>query len=149
MDTIRLLGIVVVLAGVDLAGGVLLKEASLRRSPELALSGFIAFVVLAGILYFALETTSLTLVTLGWIVLLQAAVMFVDHRWYDTTPGRVQLVAIVVAMLALVVACAAPSSESTRTTATSRIPLQRIGTMTLDEYLRDRPDADESFFDVR
>ncbi len=111
MSSSRLIVAVIVLAGLDLAGSLLLKEAALRRAPTLAIAGAGVFVVLALVLFVTLETAELTVVNLGWIVLLQAAVMAVDGLRYGYAPGRVQAIAIAVAMVALVVAILAPPAE--------------------------------------
>lgn len=100
--------LVMLLTGLDVAGAVSLKEASLRRSPVLAVVGVGAFVVLALLLYKALELTSLTIVSLAWVVLYQVAVIMVDVVFYGVIPGRIQGAAIFVAVLALIVAAAAP-----------------------------------------
>jgi hypothetical protein len=112
MTTARLTVTVLTLAGLDLAGSILVKEAALRREPLLALAGGCVFMLLLLALYVALEDASLTIVNLGWIVLLQGAVMAVDALRYGVTPGPVQMVAICVAMVALIVAVLAPSAQS-------------------------------------
>jgi hypothetical protein len=135
MATARLLGVVLLLASLDLIGSVLLKEAMLRRSPVLAIAGAGVFVFLAMTLALALEVAELSLVSLGWIVLLQVAVMVVDATRYGYTPGRVQLVAICVAMLALVVAVVAPPAPPRQDPPPPTIPGPRAASSLEDEIL--------------
>jgi hypothetical protein len=115
-EFLRLFAAVAVLAGLDLAGTLCLKEAALRKSPILGMLGVTLFVVLALTLYVILETSELTIVTLGWIVILQVAVVAVDVLRYEVVLTRLQAAAITVAVLALVVAAVAPAGERTKAT---------------------------------
>ncbi len=109
MTTFRFLLLIIALAAIDVAATIALKEAAGRRDGLLAIVGVGLFVLLAAVLYVALDATELTMVSLGWIVAVQVAVMVVDWRWYEFRPTPLQLAAICVAMAALVVAALAPA----------------------------------------
>lgn len=102
----------VVLAVLDLAGSVAAKEAVLRRSPPLAVAGAGIYVLLFVVLLLALKYAELSLVTLGWIVLLQGAVVVVDRQRYHVHLSSLQLGAMAVALFALAVVVV--SSDSSR-----------------------------------
>lgn len=106
----RLTAIVVVLAGLDVAGAIALKEAQVRSSPGLALTGVAIFVSVAAVLYVALDEAELTVVSLAWIILYQVTVMGVDALYYENVPSPVQFAAILVALVALAVAAVAGSA---------------------------------------
>ena len=74
----------VALAGLDIAGAVAAKEAALRRSPLLTAAGMLIFVALFWGLHteLARPTSGLAAVTLGWVVLLQVAVVAIDRLRY-------------------------------------------------------------------
>lgn len=107
MHLLRLISLVALLAGLDIVAAIALKEAHLRREPMLALAGVAIFVALAVLLYYALELSDLTLVSLGWIVVYQVVIVGVDYWLYDTRPGRLQLSAVAVALVATIVAALA------------------------------------------
>ncbi len=108
---LRLATFIVLLAGVDLAAAVALKESRLREAPLLFLAGAGCFVLLAVVLYNTVELTALTWISLGWVVIHQCMVMAVDRYWYDVTLTRVQVGAVAVALVALVVAALAGEAD--------------------------------------
>ena len=131
----RFIALIILLAGLDVAGAVALKEAQLRREPLLAIIGVALFVALALVLYMVLDTAELTIVSIGWVVAYQAAVMGVDVAWYDAQPTRLQVGAIVVALAALAVAALAPPPTPPGKHSI-RIPVQRRE-QTLEERLHE------------
>lgn len=153
MQILRLLAALLVLSGLDLGGTIALKEAAVRKSPGLALLGVALFVALAVAVFLTLHLAALTIVSLGWVVAVQVAVMVVDARAYDVVPGRVQGVAIAVAMLALVVAALAPSKRPPtppeEPPAIAKIPGQRDGYTSLIERLEQQRRERNPFFDLR
>jgi hypothetical protein len=138
----RLLLAMLVLASLDATAALCLKEAVLQKQPLLAVAGIMLMVAVAGVLLATVKLASLTIVGLGWIVLFQAAVMLVDHLRYDITPGRVQGIAILVAMGALVVACVAPAAGQSwpGRKPTVTIPAQREPSLEdkLKDYVREQ-----------
>lgn len=118
-----LLGVLVLLAGVDSLATLALKEAAIRRDPRLMAAGILGMVTLGLIVMLASRIAELTLVSLGWIVLFQVVVTFADVRWYGVRLGVVQSVAIAVAIAALIVAIvstpAAPVEEAVGPTSTA------------------------------
>jgi hypothetical protein len=79
----------VLLAALDILGALAAKEAVLRRSPLLALVGVPCFVLLFWVYASSLQYVDLGPVTLGWVVLLQVAVLLLDRFRYgvDLAPG--------------------------------------------------------------
>lgn len=106
-----MLGVVLLLASLDLIATVLLKEAYLRRDPTLSVVGMLVFLLLGAVVFLAVQVTELTLVSLGWAVMAQVLFVGVDVLVYRTVPGRVQALALFVAVVALGVAIIAPSHQ--------------------------------------
>jgi hypothetical protein len=79
-----LAGYMVLLAGLDLAGTVLAKEWTVHRAFWQLGAGALAFVGLFAVLVAGLRYAELSILTLGWIVMLQAAVLLVDRSRYGT-----------------------------------------------------------------
>jgi hypothetical protein len=104
---LTLIGVLVLLAGVGSLATLALKEAAIRRDPRVLALGILGMVALGLIVMLASRIAELTLVSLGWIVIFQVVVTFVDVRWYGVRLGPVQAVAIGVALTALVVAIVA------------------------------------------
>jgi hypothetical protein len=96
---LSVIGFMVVLAGLDFAGTVLAKEWTIHRAPWLLVAGVASFVALFVVLVIGLRYAEMSIVTLGWIVVLQAAVLLIDRARYGTTirpGGWVAIVLIVV-----------------------------------------------------
>jgi hypothetical protein len=101
-----LAGYMVLLAGLDLVGTVLAKEWTVHRAPWQLGAGALAFVGLFAALVLGLRYAELSILTLGWIVVLQAAVLLVDRSRYGTqisVRGWVAITLIVVLQGVLVV----------------------------------------------
>jgi hypothetical protein len=77
----------VLLAAVDLASTYATKEAVVRRSLPWAATGAVLFVLLFYIYASSLQYAELTLVTLGWIVILQVGVVVLDRFRYGQLLG--------------------------------------------------------------
>lgn len=116
MSTLRLLGVLSLLAGLDVAATVAIKQAVVRRDPIFMVVGIGCMIAVAGVLALAIEATELTVIALGWIILFQVLIVVVDRLMYGVHPGTVQMIALVVALIALTVAAIAPSSSSSPTT---------------------------------
>ena len=104
----------VALAGLDIAGAVAAKEAALRRSPLLTAAGMLIFVALFWVYTLSLRYVGLAAVTLGWVVLLQVAVVAIDRLRYgvEWAPGVWAAILVLLgaqAYLILTVAEAPPS----------------------------------------
>ena len=89
----------VLLAGLDLAGALVAKEAVERRSPTYAVAGVLIFVVLFWVYASSLQYAQLAPVTLGWIVILQVGVLLLDSYRYGN-PISARMWAAVVVILA-------------------------------------------------
>jgi hypothetical protein len=80
------------LALLDLAGAVAAKEAVARRSPVAACVGVALFILLFWIYASSLQYVDLAMVTLGWIAILQVAVVLLDrYRYAVPMPPRTWL----------------------------------------------------------
>ena len=89
-----------VLAALDLAGAVAAKEAVERDSPLLACTGLALFVALFWVYASSLQYAELAPVTLGWIVILQIAVVILDRHLYLTPTPRGTWLAVAVMITA-------------------------------------------------
>lgn len=116
-EKLGLVGFMVALAGLDFAGTVFAKEWTIHRAPWMLAAGVASFVALFVVLVIGLRYAEMSIVTLGWIVVLQAGVLMIDRARYGTTiapGGWVAIVLIVVLQGYLVLAAtesaAGPSS---------------------------------------
>lgn len=78
-------GAMLALAGLDMLGAVLAKEWTLRQHPGWFLAGLMTFGVLFAVYAASLHLTELSVVTMGWIVLLQAGLLAIDSVRYGVT----------------------------------------------------------------
>ena len=87
------------LAALDLVGAVAAKEWALHRSAVPLVVGAATFLLLFWVYASSLQYAELALVTLGWIVVLQAGLLAVDRIRYgvDLLPGQWVAVTIIVA----------------------------------------------------
>ena len=87
---VLLAGIATVLAGIDLLGAVVAKAWSTHRSLTWLLLGMALFALLFWVYASALSFAELSIVTFGWIVLLQVGVLLLDRFVYgvDLPPGK-------------------------------------------------------------
>ena len=72
------------LAALDFVGTVLAKEWTVHRSPWMLTAGAAAFLTLFIVLVCGLRYAEMSILTLGWIVTLQLAVVMVDRARYGT-----------------------------------------------------------------
>ena len=111
-----LIGFMVLLAGLDLTGTMLAKEWTIHRQAWQLVAGGAAFLALFVVLALGLRYAEMSIVTLGWIVVLQAAVIVVDRSRYGTTitpGGWVAIVAILVLQGYLVLGATESAAPST------------------------------------
>jgi hypothetical protein len=97
--------LVVALAGLDLAGTVLAKEWTVHRAPWQLVASASAFTVLFVVVVIGLRYAEMTVITIGWIVVLQTGVVVVDAVRYDArmTGARVAVIAAIVVLQAVLV----------------------------------------------
>jgi cell division protein FtsW (lipid II flippase) len=100
----------VLLAVVDLGGAYATKEAVVRRSLPWAITGVALFVILFYVYASSLQYAELTLVTLGWIVLLQVGVVLLDRFRYGQVFGPDKWLAIALIIAAQTYLLLAPTS---------------------------------------
>jgi hypothetical protein len=77
-------GFMLLLAGLDFVGTMLAKEWTVHRSAWQLVAGGAAFLALFVVLVCGLRYAEMSLLTLGWIVVLQTAVLAVDRSRYGT-----------------------------------------------------------------
>jgi cell division protein FtsW (lipid II flippase) len=102
----------VLLAVVDLGGAYATKEAVVRRSLPWAITGVGLFVLLFYVYASSLQYAELTLVTLGWIVLLQVGVVLLDRFRYGQAFGLDKWLAIVLIIAAQTYLLLTPASAT-------------------------------------
>lgn len=90
----------VVLAALDIVGALAAKEWATSSRVEALLLGTAAFLTLFWVYASALQYTELALVTMGWIVILQVALLLVDRFLYDVHLAPGKWVAVSVILLA-------------------------------------------------
>ena len=90
------------LAGVDLAGAYVAKEAVVRRSMPWGAIGIALFVLLFYVYASSLQYAGLALVTLGWVVVLQVGVLLLDRLRYGNALSADKWVAVAVILAAQV-----------------------------------------------
>lgn len=74
-----LTGAMLVLAGLDICGALLAKQWADRGSRSCFLIGLITFAVLFTVYATSLKTAELSVVTMGWVVLLQVGLLLADR----------------------------------------------------------------------
>jgi hypothetical protein len=87
------------LAGLDFVGSVFAKEWAERRHPGLFAAGLVAFGALYVVYAASLRIAELSVVTLGWIVLLQVGLLVLERVRYDVQLPPGKWVAIAAIML--------------------------------------------------
>jgi hypothetical protein len=105
----------VLLAVVDLASAYVTKEAVVRRSVPWAFAGVALFVLLFYVYASSLQYAELTLITLGWIVILQVGVVLLDRFRYGQVLGPDKWAAIILIIAAQTYLLFAPTSGATPT----------------------------------
>jgi peptidoglycan/LPS O-acetylase OafA/YrhL len=94
-----LVGYMCLLAALDFTGTLFAKEWALHRSLWCLFGGASAFVALFVVLALGLRWAEMSILTLGWVVVLQSAIILIDRSRYGTTitpAGWVSIVAIIV-----------------------------------------------------
>lgn len=95
----------VILAIVDLASTYATKEAVVRRSVPWGVGGVALYVLLFYVYASSLQYAELTLVTLGWVVILQVGVVMLDRFRYGQVfgPDKWAAIALIIAAQAYLV----------------------------------------------
>ena len=85
-----LVGAMAVLAGLDFLGALLAKQWATRGNRLAFAVGLLTFVILFVVYAASLKTAELSVVTMGWVVLLQVGLLLVDRLHYDVSisPGK-------------------------------------------------------------
>jgi hypothetical protein len=91
---------ILALAGLDLVGAVLAARWSTTRQPLALVAGVVVFGILFVVYARGLSFSTLTTVTIGWVVLLQVGVVVIDHVQRNSLPPPDRLV-VVAGILAL------------------------------------------------
>jgi hypothetical protein len=92
-------GFMLLLAGLDFTGTLLAKEWTVHREPWQLAGGALTFLALFATLLCGLRYAEMSMLTLGWIVALQIALIIVDRSRYGThlsIGGWLAVVAILV-----------------------------------------------------
>ena len=77
-----MLGFMVLLAGLDFTGTMLAKEWTIHRAPWQLVVGGCAFLALFVALLCGLRFAEMSMLSLGWIVVLQTGLILVDRSRY-------------------------------------------------------------------
>jgi hypothetical protein len=96
---LAIVGFMLLLAGLDFTGTLLAKEWTVHREPWALAGGALTFLALFAVLLCGLRYAEMSLLTLGWIVALQLALIVVDRSRYGThlsIGGWMAVVAILV-----------------------------------------------------
>lgn len=75
-------GVMIILAALDFCGALLAKHWADERSSVSFLIGLATFGLLFGVYAKSLEIAELSVVTMGWVVLLQVGLILVDRLHY-------------------------------------------------------------------
>lgn len=100
------------LAGLDLVGSVAAKEWVETRSTTLLVAGVAAFLALFWVYASSLQYAELSVVTFGWVALLQVSLVLVDRFRYEVEMPPGTWVAIVVMLGAQAYLILAPALSS-------------------------------------
>jgi hypothetical protein len=108
-------GLIIGLAGFDFVAAVLAREWTEHRQPWQLVGSAAGFLGVFGLFVVGLRYTELTVLTFGWIVLLETGVVMIDWARYGVamTPGRWGAVIGILALQSYLVL--APSSTATAT----------------------------------
>lgn len=110
-----------ILAALDIAGMLFAKEWATRHHPLFFAAGLASFLILFVVYARILKVADLSVVTIGWIVLLQVGLVALDRFHYGVTlsPQKWAAIAIILALQAyLVLGVTEASPAPTRTPAT-------------------------------
>jgi hypothetical protein len=115
------LGLMIALAALDFVGALLAKQYAQRHRPVALLLGCGVFVVLFVVYAIALHLAELSVVTMGWIVLLQVGLVAVDVRsnGLRLSPAQWAAAGLVIALQGyLLVSTSTPAQQATAETVT-------------------------------
>jgi len=90
-----LAGAMIVLAGLDFGGALLAKQWADNGNRLSFLIGLSLFVVLFAVYATSLKTAELSVVTMGWVVLLQVGLVLIDRFHYEVSLSPEKWAAIV------------------------------------------------------
>ena len=99
------LGAMLALAGLDVVGALLAKEWVERHHPAYFLAGLLSFGILFAVYAASLKVAELSIVTFGWIVFLQVALMVIDRVRYgvELPPGKWVAIAVILVLQAYLI----------------------------------------------
>jgi len=97
---LAMVGFMLLLAGLDFIGTLLAKEWTVHRAPWQLAAGAATFVALFAALSLGLRYAEMSLLTLGWIVALQIALIMVDRSRYGTHLSRGGWIAVIAILVA-------------------------------------------------
>lgn len=100
------------LAALDIAGALAAKHWATSRDLVPLAAGVAAFLALFYVYASALQYAELALVTLGWIVILQVALVLIDRFMYGVQMGADKWVAVAVILAAQGYLMLAPTAQS-------------------------------------
>ena len=104
----------IVLAALDLVGAMAAKEWATRATLAPLIVGVTAFLTLFWVYASALRYAELALVTLGWIVVLQVALLLLDRFRYGVEMPTGKWVAVAIILAAQAYLLMAPNSSTPR-----------------------------------
>jgi multidrug transporter EmrE-like cation transporter len=97
--SVTTVGAMVLLAGLDFIGAIFAKEWTERQHLGFYLAGAASFLLLYVVYAHALKTAELSIVTIGWVVLLQVGLVLVDRFRYGVTFEPSKWIAIVLILV--------------------------------------------------
>lgn len=106
-------GAMAVLAGLDFAGAIFAKEWTQRHHHALLLAGAVSFLVLFGVYALILQTAELYIVTIGWVVFLQVALLLIDRFRYGVTLSSSKWIAVAVILVLQCYLVLSPERQNT------------------------------------
>lgn len=96
---VLLTGAMVILAGLDFGGALLAKQWADNGSRLSFLFGLLMFVILFVVYATSLKTAELSVVTMGWVVLLQVGLILIDRFHYDVNFSTGKWLAVIAILL--------------------------------------------------
>ncbi len=120
-NPVALIGYMLALATFDLLGTVLAKEWTVHRAAWQLIGGAASFMALFLVLALGLRYAEMSIITLGWVVVLQTSVLLIDRSRYGTSisiGGWLAIAAILILQGYLMIAgttALGPAETPTRT----------------------------------
>ncbi len=101
-----MIGLTLLLAGLDVTESVLAKEWLLRRSPWVLIAGLVSSIMLFVLFVVAIGYTEMSTVTIGWIVVMQLGLMVTETVRYGVSHStdRWVVMGLIVCLLGYLVA---------------------------------------------